>query len=184
VIQDFRHEWSTANQIRWAWDIEDDTRLSYYELDIAASVEALLAGDFDTIDSGVSPELAHSLLRASGEEPVESTVVRDLEAHTVYAARLVTFDTSMGVTCSPAVVQAQTGFEANRPIELFEDDPAPGHTQPGWLEWTMGDDSHDGSDAHYALAIACRPHPELEGEGETCPLPLCPPNDIPTVGRT
>lgn len=105
VLTNLRVDWVTANQARIAWEAESLEDLFAYEVDIAPTEEAILAGEpTRTVTSDENPELARSfLVGAASADPVLATTLFGLEAGERYRVRLVAEDGSGRVTCSEII---------------------------------------------------------------------------------
>jgi hypothetical protein len=152
TLSGLRTEWVTPNQARLRWEAEGLDSLFGYEVEIAESEEALLAGELlRTVTSDENPELARGrLLNATDGDPVLATTIIDLDEDTSYRVRLVAEDNAGSFSCS-ATVGVLTDEEAVREIPLaaetedgarprpecvsFEDDPSGAATGDRYWQW-------------------------------------------------
>jgi len=136
TVSEFRSDWSTLNQVRFTWAADGDDDLFEYEMHIAESDTALANGEvLRTVTATENPELARSFLPFTGSaDAVLSTIVRNLDGDTRYAARLVAVDSSGRVSCSESV-----GFRTNPPL-----------SSPGV---PLANESHDGDVLPWCLPL-------------------------------
>lgn len=180
-LQSFAAGWRTQNALQWAWetapDVEGDDLLHATvvigtdEPEVERCACALARGercdesaDLRVVDDTDNPELAYDTRdnRTGGPEPVRSTVTSGLEPDTVYAATLLAFDTTGGVSRTPVAFN-RTGREAERAVTVFDD----GTTENGYPIPACFETGADGF-THY---VQC---PPPEGERGGCKIEADP----------
>ncbi|MAQ15141.1 MAG: hypothetical protein CMN30_10165 [Sandaracinus sp.] len=152
TLTDLRTEWVTASQARLVWDAEGLEELFEYEVEIAASEEALLAGELlAVVTSHENPELARNrLLNANGGDPVVATTLTGLDPDTTYRARVVAEDTGGIFSCSPTVglrtdpepsretpltAETRDGARPRPTCVTYEDDPDGAASGDRYWQW-------------------------------------------------
>ena len=172
-LSNLRTEWVTPNQARLTWEAEGLESLFEYEIEIAASDEALADGDLIRIvGHDDNPELARNrLLNAADGDPVVATTLTGLEADTAYRVRLVAEDTAGGFSCSPSI-GVRTDPEATRQVALTDELEAGARPRPACVTYE-DDPAGAASGDHYWQWIA-RCEETADGAVATCAEPVDP----------
>lgn len=130
-IASFERWWVTAEQARLRWSLAPGSVATELAVDVASSIEVMNAGEFETVDGTVNPELGRGFLPGTeGTDPVISTLMRELMPDTVYVMRLVVTDEAGRIACSPSI-PVRTNLSPRTSVPIFEDAlPAASYLRP------------------------------------------------------
>lgn len=171
VLRNLRAEWVTPNHARLEWDAEGLEELFAYEVDVAESEAALLAGDLLwTVTDGENPELARSrLLNASGADEVLGTTLRGLDPDTTYRVRLVAEDRTGKVSCSETV-GVRTNPAATDGVQMVDESEDGASTMPPCVSLDTGADSAASGERYWQWIARCETVETVDGESG---VPVC-----------
>ena len=155
-VSTLRVDWTTPNQARLAWEAANVDALFTYEVDIAASEQALVAGELlRTVDSEENPELARGYLpNTSDLNDVLETTLRELDPDTAYWLRLVAIDTSGGVTCTN-IAPARTSPAAVEELPMAQEAPEGANPLPTCVELVDSPETAATGSAHWEHTVRC-----------------------------
>jgi hypothetical protein len=154
-VEGFGWDWVTPSSIRYSWrSVGDLDAFVQFEVEMAQSVESLGTEAAWLIGPDANPELGHAYLprTGSGDDPVESTLVRDLMESTAYAARLRVTDRNGCTHLSPTTV-AQTSIGLPTPITLFGGPDPIGRAYPTGEHYQLVDDGEGGPALEYRPSL-------------------------------
>ncbi len=148
-VYDFQGLWSTSNNIHWFWEregLEED--FDKFVLHISTAT-----GDWKrVIEPKDAMELGTWTLPNTQQDPVRSTIVRDLQPNTSYNAFVVAFDKqgrqSMSGTATIATLPEATGR-----IVIFEEQDTRGYSIPATFELSNAN-AYSGT-WHYRYISTC-----------------------------
>lgn len=122
----FRATWATPHGIRWEWEpVGEEADFQEYRLftDQNEDAVATSAATVRTWTSADNPELGvFTLRRTGGEDLVRQTVTDELEANTLYHARLAIVDSSGCVAMSKNIAGKST-TDATSQMSVMHDAP-------------------------------------------------------------
>ena len=165
-----RGDWVTANQARISWNATQLEELFAYEVDVAASQEALLAGDLlRTVTSADNPELARSwLLNAESADSVLATTLWGLDPDTSYRVRVVAEDSSGNVSCTENI-GVRTHPDPVRAIRMANESDEGVGTLPACVTFESDASGAASGEHFWQWVAAC----ERESDGGS--RPVCAP---------
>ncbi len=167
-LSNLRVAWTTPNQARLGWEATNLDQLFTYEVDVAATEEALGAGDLLwTVDSEENPELARGYLPNTNElDDVLNTTLRALEPNTAYRVRLVAVDSAGGVTCSN-IALARTTPEAVEGLPIAQETADGASPLPPCVTLVDSPTTAASGSAHWQYTARC------EEEAADRGIPVC-----------
>ena len=184
ALLDFRTEWTTPNQARFAWDVENAEELFEYELDVSSDAASLITNPGERIVTlENNPEFARGFLEGTSDsDVVDRTTLRELEPNTPYFVRLVARDNAGGVSCSSPVSVRTSASPSGPSAVLFADEHASRQTIPGCMELVDDVETSASGSSHYAWDTLCRllcpeedgVRPEECGDTPRVSVPVCP----------